>query len=160
MLALHFSSGTMLFGESTNASSAATLLNQAAGSGVNFFDTAEMYPVPQRPETQGVSEAILGSWMRSKCRYFHNWRTPMGVFCAIAQCTNFAVSPYNISGALFRCRIACVRRGLQGGLCHSNKGNGPFRADDMDSRWSCCSGCSCHHSSHRWQPATPPNRLH
>ncbi|KAK9906488.1 hypothetical protein WJX75_002747 [Coccomyxa subellipsoidea] len=60
--------GTMLFGESTNASSAATLLNQAAGSGVNFFDTAEMYPVPQRPETQGVSEAILGSWMRSKCR--------------------------------------------------------------------------------------------
>ncbi|BDA46087.1 Protein tas [Coccomyxa sp. Obi] len=60
--------GTMLFGESANACSAATLLNQAAESGVNFFDTAEMYPVPQRAETQGMSEAILGSWMRSQCR--------------------------------------------------------------------------------------------
>ncbi|CAL8462223.1 g1754 [Coccomyxa elongata] len=60
--------GTMLFGESTTACSAATLLNQAAESGVNFFDTAEMYPVPQRAATQGRSEAILGSWLRSRCR--------------------------------------------------------------------------------------------
>ena len=58
----------MLFGESTSGSSAVTLLNQAAESGVNFFDTAEMYPVPQRPETQGNSEDIVGSWMRTKRR--------------------------------------------------------------------------------------------
>ncbi|EIE24224.1 Aldo/keto reductase [Coccomyxa subellipsoidea C-169] len=58
----------MLFGESTSGSSAVTLLNQAAESGVNFFDTAEMYPVPQRLETQGKSEEILGSWMRTKRR--------------------------------------------------------------------------------------------
>ncbi len=57
----------MLFGESTSGS-AVTLLNQAAENGVNFFDTAEMYPVPQRPETQGKSEEILGSWMRTKRR--------------------------------------------------------------------------------------------
>lgn len=64
----NFPPGTMLFGESTTACSAATLLNQAAESGVNFFDTAEMYPVPQRAATQGRSEPILGSWLRSRRR--------------------------------------------------------------------------------------------
>lgn len=42
----------MLFGESTPADEAERLLSQAADAGINFFDTAEMYPVPQRAETQ------------------------------------------------------------------------------------------------------------
>jgi N-acetyltransferase 10 len=58
----------MLFGESTSSIEAADLLDQAAEAGVNFFDSAEMYPVPQRAETQGASEAILGSWLRGRRR--------------------------------------------------------------------------------------------
>ena len=42
----------MLFGELQDYATSARLLDAAAGAGVRFFDTAEMYPVPQRPETQ------------------------------------------------------------------------------------------------------------
>jgi len=35
---------------------------------VNFIDVAEMYPVPGRAETQGVTETILGTWLRKQQR--------------------------------------------------------------------------------------------
>ncbi|GIM12126.1 hypothetical protein Vretimale_15505, partial [Volvox reticuliferus] len=57
--------GCMLFGESTSYSEAERLLGLCMDAGVNFFDTAEMYPVPQRAETQGASEEYLGRWLRS-----------------------------------------------------------------------------------------------
>ena len=60
--------GTMLFGESTSAAEAHTLLSLAADLGINFFDSAEMYPVPQRTETHGQSEAILGQWLKTQRR--------------------------------------------------------------------------------------------
>ena len=59
----------MLFGESTSQQEAAGLLGQAVDAGVNCFDSAEMYPVPQRAQTQGRSEAILGRWLRGRRRY-------------------------------------------------------------------------------------------
>ncbi|KAG2433522.1 hypothetical protein HYH02_012640 [Chlamydomonas schloesseri] len=55
----------MLFGESTSYPQAEQLLGMCMEAGVNFFDTAEMYPVPQRAETQGASEEYLGRWLRS-----------------------------------------------------------------------------------------------
>jgi aryl-alcohol dehydrogenase-like predicted oxidoreductase len=64
---LHVSSlcfGTMLFGESTDEQTAYTLLNTATEAGINFFDSAEMYPVPQSANTHGRSEIILGNWLR------------------------------------------------------------------------------------------------
>ena len=61
--------GTMLFGEGICAAEAGALLCQAVDAGVNFFDSAEMYPVPQRAETQGRSEVILGQWLRSRRRH-------------------------------------------------------------------------------------------
>ncbi|GLC63420.1 hypothetical protein PLESTF_000034300 [Pleodorina starrii] len=55
----------MLFGESTSYPEAERLLSICMEAGVNFFDTAEMYPVPQRAETAGASEGYLGRWLRS-----------------------------------------------------------------------------------------------
>eukprot|EP00198_Chlamydomonas_reinhardtii_P003783 XP_001693119.1 predicted protein [Chlamydomonas reinhardtii] len=55
----------MLFGESTSYPQAEQLLGMCMEAGVNFFDTAEMYPVPQRAETHGASEEYLGRWLRS-----------------------------------------------------------------------------------------------
>ncbi|CAI5496489.1 unnamed protein product [Closterium sp. Naga37s-1] len=55
--------GTMLFGEALSYQDASAQLSRAVEGGVNFFDTAEMYPVPQRAETQGRSEEYLGRWM-------------------------------------------------------------------------------------------------
>jgi hypothetical protein len=63
--------GTMLFGESTSAAEAHQLLDHCFENGINFFDTAEMYPVPQRAETAGQSEVILGQWMKQHARYNH-----------------------------------------------------------------------------------------
>lgn len=44
--------GTMLFGESTPPEEAERLLSAAAEAGINCFDSAEMYPVPQQAATQ------------------------------------------------------------------------------------------------------------
>ncbi|GMP91185.1 hypothetical protein CsSME_00041990 [Camellia sinensis var. sinensis] len=58
--------GTMTFGEQNSLPQSFLLLDKAFNSGINFFDSAEMYPVPQRAETQGRSEEYLGRWMRER----------------------------------------------------------------------------------------------
>lgn len=60
----------MLFGESTDYTTAQALLGQCMDAGVNFFDVAEMYPVPQRAETYGRSEEFLGRWLQEQRRYW------------------------------------------------------------------------------------------
>lgn len=55
--------GTMTFGEQNSAAEAHDQLDRALAAGINFFDTAEMYPVPSRRETCGESERILGQWL-------------------------------------------------------------------------------------------------
>ena len=58
----------MQFGEAIDYSGAALMLDTAAEAGINFFDSAEMYPVPQRAETQGLSEKFLGRWLKTRRR--------------------------------------------------------------------------------------------
>lgn len=58
----------MLFGESTSEADAFLFLSTASDHDINIFDTAEMYPVPQRAQTQGLSEIILGKWLKSHKR--------------------------------------------------------------------------------------------
>ncbi|TKI05939.1 NADP(H)-dependent aldo-keto reductase [Martelella alba] len=58
--------GTMTFGEQNSEAQAHEQLDLAVASGVNFIDTAEMYPVPPRPETQGLTESYIGSWLRRR----------------------------------------------------------------------------------------------
>ena len=58
----------MLFGEGTSTEEAHRLLSAAEDCGINFFDSAEMYPVPQSAATQGASERILGAWLRKRRR--------------------------------------------------------------------------------------------
>ena len=56
--------GTMTFGEQNTFAEAAEQLDYAVAHGVNFIDTAEMYPVPPRPETQGDTERSVGRWLQ------------------------------------------------------------------------------------------------
>lgn len=58
--------GTMTFGEQNSEAEAHTQLDYATAQGVNFIDAAEMYPVPPRAETQGRTEAYIGSWLKSR----------------------------------------------------------------------------------------------
>ncbi|CAA6654192.1 unnamed protein product [Spirodela intermedia] len=58
--------GTMTFGEQNSLQQSFRLLDEAYGAGVNFIDTAEMYPVPQRRATQGRSEKYIGRWLKER----------------------------------------------------------------------------------------------
>ncbi|RAH36433.1 NADP(H)-dependent aldo-keto reductase [Halomonas sp. SL1] len=58
--------GTMTFGEQNSEAEAHEQLDRAVAFGVNFIDTAEMYPVPPRAETQGLTESYVGSWLKAR----------------------------------------------------------------------------------------------
>jgi aryl-alcohol dehydrogenase-like predicted oxidoreductase len=60
--------GTMTFGQQNTESEAHSQLDYAFERGINFFDTAEMYPVPPRAETVTRTETILGNWLRRQQR--------------------------------------------------------------------------------------------
>lgn len=61
--------GTMTWGEQNTEQEAFQQLDMAIDHGVNFIDAAEMYPVPPRAETQGLTEQYLGNWLAKRgCR--------------------------------------------------------------------------------------------
>ena len=55
--------GTMTWGEQNSEAEAHAQLDYAIAQGVNFIDTAEMYPVPPNATTQGRTETFLGNWL-------------------------------------------------------------------------------------------------
>jgi aryl-alcohol dehydrogenase-like predicted oxidoreductase len=60
--------GTMTWGEQNTEAEAHEQMSYATENGVNFFDAAEMYPVPPRPETQGLTEQYIGTWLQKNGR--------------------------------------------------------------------------------------------
>ena len=60
--------GTMTFGEQNSLEDACAQLDYAVAQGVNFIDTAEMYPVPGKAETQGRTEEYVGHWLKTQPR--------------------------------------------------------------------------------------------
>jgi len=58
----------MTFGQQNTFAEACAQFDYAVAQGVNFIDTAEMYPVPGKAETQGRSEEYLGKWLQSQSR--------------------------------------------------------------------------------------------
>lgn len=58
--------GTMTWGEQNTEAEGHEQMDYALERGVNFFDTAEMYPVPPRPETCHETERIIGTWFASR----------------------------------------------------------------------------------------------
>ncbi|WP_249671770.1 NADP(H)-dependent aldo-keto reductase [Pseudomonas abieticivorans] len=58
--------GTMTWGEQNTEAEAFAQIERAKGAGINFIDTAEMYPVPPRPETYASTEKIIGNWFKSR----------------------------------------------------------------------------------------------
>ena len=55
--------GTMTWGEQNNLQEACEQMDYAVAQGINFFDAAEMYPVPPRQETTGETERCIGEWL-------------------------------------------------------------------------------------------------
>jgi len=61
--------GTMTFGTQTPDEKVAfEIMDKAYDAGVNFFDTAELYPVPPNAKLAGLTEEIVGRWLKTKPR--------------------------------------------------------------------------------------------
>ena len=60
--------GTMTFGSMADEQQAFRVFDQSLEAGINFFDTAENYPVPPDPKWAGRTEEIFGRWMKTKDR--------------------------------------------------------------------------------------------
>jgi aryl-alcohol dehydrogenase-like predicted oxidoreductase len=58
--------GTMTWGEQNTEAEAHAQLDYAVDAGINFIDTAELYPVPPKEETQGRTEEFLGTWLAKR----------------------------------------------------------------------------------------------
>ncbi|MEZ7137734.1 aldo/keto reductase [Komagataeibacter sp. SM21] len=58
--------GTMTFGQQNTEVEGHAQLDMALAHGINFIDTAELYSIPPRAETQGATEAIIGSWLKAR----------------------------------------------------------------------------------------------
>lgn len=58
--------GTMTWGEQNDQDQAFAQLDRARAAGINFVDTAEMYPVPPRAETYATTERYLGNYFRAR----------------------------------------------------------------------------------------------
>lgn len=56
--------GSMTWGNQNTESEGHDQLNYAFDNGINFVDTAELYPVPASPETQGKTSEIIGTWLK------------------------------------------------------------------------------------------------
>src|ERR1700690_4509436 len=58
--------GTMTFGLQCDESTAGAILDRAAEGGIDFLDTSDAYPLGGDLSTRGVTEEILGRWLRGK----------------------------------------------------------------------------------------------
>ncbi|AGF78024.1 putative oxidoreductase, aryl-alcohol dehydrogenase like protein [Desulfocapsa sulfexigens DSM 10523] len=60
--------GTMTFGSMCDKKTSFAIMDKAYDAGINFLDTAEVYPVPPRANTIGITEEIVGEWLQGKNR--------------------------------------------------------------------------------------------
>jgi len=58
--------GTMTFGVQCDEATSWAIMDRAVEGGVDFFDTADAYPLPVDPKTVGLTEDIIGRWMRKR----------------------------------------------------------------------------------------------
>ncbi|MDX1492088.1 MAG: aldo/keto reductase [Pseudohongiellaceae bacterium] len=60
--------GTMSFGTWSDEKESFRILDKAYERGINFLDTAEVYPVPPTGELAGTTETIVGKWLKKRNR--------------------------------------------------------------------------------------------
>lgn len=58
--------GSMTWGEQNSETEGFTQIDRAKACGINFLDTAEMYPVPPRRDTYGATERIIGNYFKTR----------------------------------------------------------------------------------------------
>ena len=62
--------GTMTFGKQADERASFSIIDKAVDAGVNFIDTADVYPIPPDENTWGNTEEIIGKWLKGKRNQF------------------------------------------------------------------------------------------
>ena len=86
----------MTFGQQNTEAEAHEQLSYSVDAGINFIDTAEMYPVPTKAETQGSTDRFISSWLKGQDRssivlatkvpFSLNLKDTVTVFCLSGIC--------------------------------------------------------------------------
>jgi aryl-alcohol dehydrogenase-like predicted oxidoreductase len=103
--------GVMTFGGQTPEDDAFRQLDMALDAGITLFDTAENYPTPIDPATQGASEEVLGRWIAAR-----GVRDRVVVATKVAGPGNAAGNLDHIRGADRRLDRANIRQAVEGSL--------------------------------------------
>lgn len=103
--------GTMTFGEQNTEAQAHEQLDYAYDQGVNLVDVAEMYPVPPKAETYGLSERFVGSWLKKT-----GLRSKIVLATKIAGPSRQAGRPSHVRGASNQFDKANLVEALNGSL--------------------------------------------
>lgn len=106
-----FGLGVMTFGGQTPEDDALRQLDMAFDAGITLYDTAENYPIPTGPETQGRSEEILGRWIAAR-----GLRGRVVVATKVAGPGNAAGDMTHIRGAGRRLDRANIRQAVDDSL--------------------------------------------
>lgn len=103
--------GVMTFGGQTGEDDAFRQLDMALGAGITLFDTAENYPTPIDPATQGRSEEVLGKWIAAR-----GVRDKVVVATKVAGPGNAAGNMDHIRGSQRRLDRANIRAAVEASL--------------------------------------------
>ncbi|MBU6268326.1 MAG: aldo/keto reductase [Sphingomonadales bacterium] len=106
-----FGLGVMTFGGQTPEDDAFRQLDMALAAGITLFDTAENYPTPTGPETQGASEQVLGRWVASR-----GVRDKVVIATKVAGPGNAAGDMRHIRGDARRLDRANIRQAVESSL--------------------------------------------
>ena len=101
--------GTMTFGQQNTEAEAHEQLDYAVSAGVNFIDTAEIYPIPPELDKQGRTEEYIGSWLAKR-------GTRDGLVIASKVATRSGAGTIRQRDASLGTTKASVREALEGSL--------------------------------------------
>ncbi len=102
--------GTMTWGQQNSEAEGHQQMDYAFEQGINFLDTAELYPIPPKRETQGRTEQIIGSWM--KARGNREQIVLASKICGRSQMMDW----FRKDGSLAQVNPAQIREAIEGSL--------------------------------------------
>ena len=87
--------GTMTWGHQNTELEAFEQMDFALSKGVNFWDTAEMYPVPPNANSYDQTEITIGNWLASRNLDSTTFNIKIYTFCNLCGCLYWIFYYYN-----------------------------------------------------------------
>ena len=101
--------GTMTWGNQNSEREAFRQMDMALDHGVNFFDTAELYPIPPEARTQGRTEQIIGNWLKKS-------RRRQEIILATKVCGRSSMNWFRRDGSPCELSESQIREAVEGSL--------------------------------------------